>query len=94
MGRIEEAKQRYEKALEMYEKLLKNDPENVAYQSYVGMTLNNLGNLLSNMGRIEEAKERYEKALEMRKNSSKRPRKRSIPIIRRNDTQQFRKLAF
>ena len=48
-----------------------NDPENVAYQSYVGMTLNNLGTLLSDMGRIEEAKERYEKALEMKKNFSK-----------------------
>ena len=65
MGRIEEAKQRYEKALEMYEKLLNNDPENVAYQSDVGMTLNNLGTLLSDMGRIEEAKQRYEKALEI-----------------------------
>jgi tetratricopeptide (TPR) repeat protein len=46
----------------MYEKLLDNDPENVAYQSDVAMTLNNLGNLLSDMGRIEEAKQRYEKA--------------------------------
>ena len=43
----------------------KHDPENVAYQSDVAMTLNNLGTLLSNMGRIEEAKQRYEKALEM-----------------------------
>ena len=63
MGRIEEAKGRYEKALEMYEKLLETDPENVVYQSNVGMTLNNLGNLLSDMGRIEEAKERYEESL-------------------------------
>jgi tetratricopeptide (TPR) repeat protein len=65
MGRIEEAKNRYEKALEMREKLLENDPENVTYQSYVGTTLNNLGALLKNMGRIEEAKNRYEKALEI-----------------------------
>ena len=47
----------------MREKLLENDPENVAYQSYVGGTLNNLGILLSDMGRIEEAKERYGKVL-------------------------------
>jgi tetratricopeptide (TPR) repeat protein len=66
MGCIEDAKKRYEKALEMRQKLLNNDPENVVYQSDVGGTLNNLGNLLSNMGRIEETKERYEKALEMR----------------------------
>jgi Uncharacterized protein conserved in bacteria len=66
MGRMEQAKQKYEKALEMREKLLDNDPENVAYQLNVAMTLNNLGALLPDMGRIEEAKQRYEKALEMR----------------------------
>jgi hypothetical protein len=33
----------YEKELEMKEKLLKNDPENVAYQSDVATTLNNMG---------------------------------------------------
>ena len=66
MGRIEEAKQRCEKALEMGEKLLQTDPENVAYQSAVGTMLNNLSTLLSYTGRIEEAKQRYEKALEMR----------------------------
>jgi Tfp pilus assembly protein PilF/predicted amidohydrolase len=65
MGRIEEAKQRYEKALEMREKLLQTDPENVGYQSRVGGTFNNLGNLLWNMGRIEGAKQRCEKALEI-----------------------------
>ena len=59
----------------------KNDPENVAYQSYVGTTLNNLGALLSDMGRIEEAKHRYEKALYEAKTPQNRPRKRSIPII-------------
>ena len=35
MGRIEDAKERYEKALEMRENLLKTDPDNVSYQSYV-----------------------------------------------------------
>jgi len=65
MGLMKEAKQKYEKALEMRQKLLNNDPENVAYQSYVAITLNNLGILLSNMGRVEEAKQRYEKALEI-----------------------------
>ena len=65
MGGIEDAKERYEKALDIYEKLLNNDHENVSYQSNVAMTLNNLGNLLKNMGRIEEAKQRYEKALEI-----------------------------
>ena len=66
MGRIEEAKQRYEGALIIYGTLLSTDPENVEYQSYVGMTLYNLGNLLSKTGRIEEAKQRYEGALKIR----------------------------
>ena len=65
MGRIEEAKQRYEAALEIYKTLLSNDLDNVGYQSYVGTTLNNLGTLLSDMGRIEEAKQRYEAALQI-----------------------------
>ena len=47
----------------MRQKLLNNDPENVAYQAYVGTTLNNIGSLLQNMGRIEEAKQRYEESL-------------------------------
>ncbi len=65
-GRFLQAKNCYELHLLISQKLLNNDPENVAYQSYVGTTLNNLGNLLKNMGRIEEAKQKYEKALEMR----------------------------
>ena len=66
IGRFLQAKNCYEIHLLISQKLLENDPENVAYQSDVGMTLNNLGILLSDMGRIEEAKGRYEKALEMR----------------------------
>ncbi|MHC1596007.1 MAG: tetratricopeptide repeat protein, partial [Candidatus Syntropharchaeales archaeon] len=54
---------RYEGALEMYEKLLEDDPESVVYQSNVATTLNNLGNLLSDMGRIDDARARYEQSL-------------------------------
>ena len=67
MGRIEEAKQRYEGALEIYKTLLIKDPDDVEYKSYVGMVLHNLGTLLSKMGRLEEAKQRYEDALEIYK---------------------------
>jgi tetratricopeptide (TPR) repeat protein len=66
MGRPEDAKNRYERALEMYETLLKTDPASSVYQSQVAMTLNNLGALLSDMDRPEDAKNRYERALEMR----------------------------
>jgi len=64
-GRFIQAKNCYELNLSISQKLLETDPENVAYQSHVGTTLNNLGILLSDMGRIDDAKERYEKALEM-----------------------------
>ena len=50
MGHIEEAKQKYEEALNIYENLLKKDTENIEYQSYIGTTFNNLGNLLKNTG--------------------------------------------
>ncbi|MHC1595512.1 MAG: tetratricopeptide repeat protein, partial [Candidatus Syntropharchaeales archaeon] len=64
MGRIDDARARYEGALEMREKLLEDDPESVVYQSNVATTLNNLGTLLSDMGRIDDARARYEGALE------------------------------
>jgi len=64
-GHFLQAKSCCELCLSIFQKLLQTDPENVTYQSGVGMTLNNLGALLKNMGRIEEAKQRYEKALEM-----------------------------
>ncbi|MDP3103666.1 MAG: tetratricopeptide repeat protein [Candidatus Methanoperedens sp.] len=66
MGKPEDAKNRYERALKMYEALLDGEPGNVVYQSQVAMTLNNLGNLLSDMGKPEDAKNRYERALKMR----------------------------
>jgi tetratricopeptide (TPR) repeat protein len=56
MGQPVEAKNRYERALKMYEALLDGEPGNVMYQSDVAMTLNNLGNLLSDMGQPVEAK--------------------------------------
>jgi len=65
MGRPEDAKTRYERALEMREALLATDPQSSVYQSWVATTLNNLGALLKNMGRPEDAKTRYERALEI-----------------------------
>ena len=63
MGRFPQAQYFYELSFLISQKLLETDPENVAYQSFVGTTLNNLGTLLSDMGRIEEAKEKYEESL-------------------------------
>jgi tetratricopeptide (TPR) repeat protein len=65
MGRFFQAKNCYERHLTISQNLLQNDPENLGYQSDVAMTLNNLGNLLSDMGRFEDAKDRYEKTLKI-----------------------------
>ena len=62
-GRFPQAQNFYELSFLISHKLLETDPENVAYQSDVAMTLNNLGALLSDMGRIDDAKERYEETL-------------------------------
>jgi tetratricopeptide (TPR) repeat protein len=66
MGKPDNAKNSYERALKMYEVLLEGDPGNVVYQSDVAMTLNNLGALLSDMGKPDDAKNSYERALKMR----------------------------
>jgi tetratricopeptide (TPR) repeat protein len=67
-GLFLQAKNCYELHISTFQNLLKTDPKNVAYQSDVAMTLNNLGNLLRNMGRIEEAKQRYEKGFRCKNN--------------------------
>lgn len=68
LGYIEEAKQRYEKALEINENLLKTYPENISYQESVAGFLNNLGRLLSaEKENWVDAKEKHEKALYMRR---------------------------
>jgi tetratricopeptide (TPR) repeat protein len=65
MGRFLQVKNCYELHLSIFQNLLLKYPENIAYQSYVEETLNDLGALLSDMGRIEEAKKNYEKAFEI-----------------------------
>ncbi len=71
MGRFPQSKNCYELTLSSFQKLLKTDPQNAAYQSNAAMILNNFGNLLKDMGHIEEAKDRYEKALDIYENLSK-----------------------
>jgi len=78
MGRPEEAKKKYERALEIYESLLETNTKSSVYQSQVATTLNNLGTLLSNMGRPEEAKKKYEHALEIRESLLETDTKSSV----------------
>ena len=54
LGRFYNAQYFYELSLLISKKLLQTDPENVTYQSYVGTTLNNLGNLLKNMAPLRK----------------------------------------
>ncbi|KPQ44658.1 MAG: kinesin light chain [Candidatus Methanoperedens nitroreducens] len=65
MGKPEEAKNSYERAIKMYGGLLAGDPGNVEYQLQIAGALNNLGILLSDMGKPEEAKNSYERALKI-----------------------------
>jgi tetratricopeptide (TPR) repeat protein/predicted amidohydrolase len=67
MGRPEEAKDKYERALEMRVLLLETDTKSSVYQSQVATTLNNLGALHSYMERPDEAREKYERAFKIRK---------------------------
>ena len=66
MGKPEDAKNKYERALQMREALLATDTKNTTYQSDVATTLNNLGNLLFHVNKPEDAKNKYERALQMR----------------------------
>ena len=62
-GLFEDSLKNYLISLDIQEKLAKYDP---FLNILIATTLNNLGDLLSNMGKPEEAKNSYERALEMR----------------------------
>jgi tetratricopeptide (TPR) repeat protein len=55
-GRFIQTKNCYELHLSISQKLLQNDTENVAYQSDVAKTFNDLGTFFSEKGQKEEAK--------------------------------------
>jgi tetratricopeptide (TPR) repeat protein len=59
-----QAREVYERALEIYEKLARDNPK--AYLPDVAMTLNNLGILYRNTNAHAQAREVYERALEIR----------------------------
>ncbi|RZB33229.1 MAG: hypothetical protein AEth_00022 [Candidatus Argoarchaeum ethanivorans] len=63
LRRFEDARDKYERSLTIYEALLDSDPENTTYQSDVATTLNNLGILLSDLRRSEDARDKYERSL-------------------------------
>ena len=60
MGRIEQARQWHEKALKIRQDLIKDENENVAYQSYLGQLNNSHGN----MSKWEEAGQELEDFIE------------------------------
>ena len=62
-GLFKDSLKNYLISLNIQEKLVKSDP---FFNTWISMTLNNLGTLLSDMGQPAEAQNRYEHALEMR----------------------------
>jgi tetratricopeptide (TPR) repeat protein len=64
LGRHEEALEPAKRAVEIYERLARKNPD--AYENDLAMSLNNLGSLYSNLGRHEEALEPAKRAVEIR----------------------------
>jgi len=62
---FEEAEGTYREALGIYRRLAKQQPQ--VYEPYLAGTLNNLGNVLSDLRRLEEAEGAYREALEIRR---------------------------
>jgi serine/threonine protein kinase/tetratricopeptide (TPR) repeat protein len=65
-GRIMEAEQPLRKAVELFEKLVVDNPDRVDFKKEYADMLDNLGNLLRDTGRSEESRSVYEKAKEIR----------------------------
>jgi tetratricopeptide (TPR) repeat protein len=63
LGKRDEARRQYEKALDLLKKLADEFPAVPAYQRELARTHHNLGLLLTGQGKRDEAKREYEKAL-------------------------------
>jgi len=72
LGQTGEAEIRFNRALELYEKLLKVDPENVQHLSSLAKVKDNMGNLLSSRGQTDEACIIYTAAADIRRSLRKR----------------------
>jgi len=62
---VEEARNEYAEALQIYRELAEKNPE--SYRPYVATTLNNLGVFDTDQGRVEEARNEYAEALQIRR---------------------------
>ena len=70
--RLDSAEAAYQEALTIRRKLAEKEPQ--VYELDVGMTLNNLGNVLSNMHRLDSAESAYKESLKLyRKLAEKEP---------------------
>jgi hypothetical protein len=70
MGSFEQACEVLSQAIELYEKLLEEKPENLGYQAELAVALSRLGNCLVQQGpeKSDTAKQSLEKALTMQEN--------------------------
>jgi tetratricopeptide (TPR) repeat protein/nucleoside phosphorylase len=64
-GSLKRARDCYEQALEIAQRLVEKEPKNVALQREVPMTLNKLGDVLRQQGNLEGARRTCEHALEI-----------------------------
>jgi len=62
-GKLEEARQRYQQSLVVYEKLAKDNPSSADAQRDVSISFIKLGDMLAAAGKPEEARQRYEQSL-------------------------------
>ncbi|WP_167848761.1 tetratricopeptide repeat protein [Methanolobus halotolerans] len=68
-GYISRAREKYEVAVNNYEKLIEREKNNIAYRSNAASTLNNLGALLAEEGEYEASKESFQEALNIMEDS-------------------------
>ncbi len=65
LGQTQYAFRRYEKLLEIHEKLVETDPENANHQRTLSITYNKMGDLYSALGEGEKARQAFLKSLEI-----------------------------
>ncbi|MEO0445819.1 MAG: tetratricopeptide repeat protein, partial [Verrucomicrobiota bacterium] len=74
---LERSREAYEEALEKYRELARKRPE--VYEPDVAMTLNNLGNVLSDLSELERSREAYEEAVHLYERAGEREERALLP---------------
>ena len=65
LGDGEEARQYYQRSLEIRERLAQAEPDRADYQRDLSVSYKNMGDLMSALGAGEEARQYYQRSLEI-----------------------------